>query len=497
MSGSFFTLNQKYNNLKTQTNGGGGGGVPTSSTLADVLLNGNSAGASDIDMNNNDILQVDNIDLVTINGSAYPPVATTATNLAGGIASQIPYQSSANTTAFIANGTSGQYLKSNGTAVPSWATIPVIPATPSLSQVLTAGSVGTSGQTAILVAGTNTTTYGGNTIYFDAGTSLTANNSIVLKATDTAGSGKAISIDKLTPNIWYNLNTGNVNDRLVIDNTGAIECVSGLSSSAQGFSLQPNNFLLSNFDLGKGLEMNTDNGIRFTSSGPIQTASYTPIQMTIDDTTASGFKTTMDFLSLDIGNTATSAPRATLSGAGGTLILNQSTTGYTSTPSIKITNFFTTAGSLNGVPSVETYKSGRVAVANDVISSQNYYAKNYTGVKTEFAKIEALVRNTGLGNDDGLLRLSALINGVMTTMVEVNGADTDLNTFLPIDMNGNRLKSTTGSMIISTDTSIGTGNITITPKLGANLILQNLPTAVAGLPSGSVWNNLGVLSIAP
>jgi len=64
-------------------------------------------------------------------------------------------------------------------------------------------------------------------------------------------------------------------------------------------------------------------------------------------------------------------------------------------------------------------------------------------------------------------------------------------------MNGNRLKSTTGSMIISTDTSTGTGNITITPKVGANLIFQNLPTAVAGLPSGSVWNNLGVLSIAP
>jgi hypothetical protein len=46
--------------------------------------------------------------------------ATTATNIAGGIASQIPYQSGANTTAFIANGTTGQFLKSNGTSAPSW-----------------------------------------------------------------------------------------------------------------------------------------------------------------------------------------------------------------------------------------------------------------------------------------------------------------------------------------------------------------------------------------
>ena len=65
MSGSFFTLNQKYNNLKTQTNAGGGGGVPTSSTLADVLLNGNSAGATDIDMNNNNIQQVLNVNSTT------------------------------------------------------------------------------------------------------------------------------------------------------------------------------------------------------------------------------------------------------------------------------------------------------------------------------------------------------------------------------------------------------------------------------------------------
>ena len=46
--------------------------------------------------------------------------ASAATNLSGGIASQIPYQSGANTTVFLANGTSGQVLTSNGTSAPSW-----------------------------------------------------------------------------------------------------------------------------------------------------------------------------------------------------------------------------------------------------------------------------------------------------------------------------------------------------------------------------------------
>jgi hypothetical protein len=46
--------------------------------------------------------------------------ANTATNVAGGIAAQILYQSAAGTTAFIANGSDGQLLKSNGTSAPSW-----------------------------------------------------------------------------------------------------------------------------------------------------------------------------------------------------------------------------------------------------------------------------------------------------------------------------------------------------------------------------------------
>lgn len=49
--------------------------------------------------------------------------ATTATNLAGGAASQIPYQSAAGTTTFLANGAAGQVLKSNGASAPTWSGI--------------------------------------------------------------------------------------------------------------------------------------------------------------------------------------------------------------------------------------------------------------------------------------------------------------------------------------------------------------------------------------
>jgi len=52
--------------------------------------------------------------------------STTATNLAGGVAGSIPWQSAAGTTGFTAAGTSGYILKSNGTIAPTWLqTLPV------------------------------------------------------------------------------------------------------------------------------------------------------------------------------------------------------------------------------------------------------------------------------------------------------------------------------------------------------------------------------------
>jgi hypothetical protein len=51
--------------------------------------------------------------------------ATTATNLAGGFGGAVPYQSAANTTALLANGTAGQVLQSNGTTLaPTWTSAP-------------------------------------------------------------------------------------------------------------------------------------------------------------------------------------------------------------------------------------------------------------------------------------------------------------------------------------------------------------------------------------
>ena len=71
--------------------------------------------------------------------------ATTATNLAGGSAGTVPYQSAAGTTVQLAAGSSGQFLRSNGAAAPSWATPSVTPAGSNQQiQFNNAGSFGAS-----------------------------------------------------------------------------------------------------------------------------------------------------------------------------------------------------------------------------------------------------------------------------------------------------------------------------------------------------------------
>ena len=112
--------------------------------------------------------------------------ASTATSLAGGAASQIPYQSGSGTTAFLANGTSGQFLKSNGASAPSWADVS--------SAAVTTIDFGTTGLTpatatggAVTVAGTLALTNGGT----GATTVSAAQASLQV---DPAGTAVAMSI---------------------------------------------------------------------------------------------------------------------------------------------------------------------------------------------------------------------------------------------------------------------------------------------------------------
>lgn len=71
-------------------------------------------------LNNGDVIVYDSVDLRWENRAQSTLAVGTATNLAGGTAGALPYQSGAGTTLFSAAGTTGQFLISGGTGSPTW-----------------------------------------------------------------------------------------------------------------------------------------------------------------------------------------------------------------------------------------------------------------------------------------------------------------------------------------------------------------------------------------
>jgi hypothetical protein len=101
----------------------GGTGETTRQAAMDALAGAVTSGqylrgnGSDVVMST---IQAGDVPTLNQNTTGNATTATTATNLAGGSAGTVPYQSAAGTTAMLAAGSSGQLLQSNGAAAPSW-----------------------------------------------------------------------------------------------------------------------------------------------------------------------------------------------------------------------------------------------------------------------------------------------------------------------------------------------------------------------------------------
>ena len=116
---------------------------------------------------------------------AHAVLADTTTNLVGGAGGSVPYQSAANTTAFLANGSAGQVLTSAGTTLaPTWTT----PTTGTVTAVSVASANGFAG-----------TSSGGATPALTLSTTLNtpviAGNGTALVAATTTGTGSTVVLN--------------------------------------------------------------------------------------------------------------------------------------------------------------------------------------------------------------------------------------------------------------------------------------------------------------
>jgi hypothetical protein len=85
-----------------------------------TVLGGTDGNVQFTSLTGGDVIVYDSVDSRWENRTQASLAVGTATNLAGGAASQIPYQTGAGATTFLANGTAGQVLLSNGASAPSW-----------------------------------------------------------------------------------------------------------------------------------------------------------------------------------------------------------------------------------------------------------------------------------------------------------------------------------------------------------------------------------------
>jgi hypothetical protein len=131
-------------------------------------------------------IQVTDVPTLNQNTSGNATTATTATNLAGGSAGTIPYQSAVGTTAMLAIGSSGQVLQSNGASAPSW--VAATAAANNGTLTMAVSGTGLSG------SATFTANQSGNSTFTVTSNATNANTGSTIVARDGSGNFSAGTI---------------------------------------------------------------------------------------------------------------------------------------------------------------------------------------------------------------------------------------------------------------------------------------------------------------
>ncbi|MBK9249359.1 MAG: hypothetical protein IPM69_14910 [Ignavibacteria bacterium] len=208
--------------------------------------------------------------MTNVTGTAASLTAGKATNIAGGTGGRIPYQSAADTTALLANGTNGQYLTSSGgTSAPTWTTSAGLTGftaslntsspnnTDNASMILSSG--GTTNQDAVVSPkGTgafqlhlaDSTTTGGNkrgTNALDLQTLRSANTEVASGVSSIVVGSSNTASETYSRAIGYANTASGYGSQAVGISTTAI----GSYSIAEGFQSKANNDFQSSFACGQ------------------------------------------------------------------------------------------------------------------------------------------------------------------------------------------------------------------------------------------------------
>jgi hypothetical protein len=134
-----------------------------------------------------------------------------------------------------------------------------------------------------------------------------------------------------------------------------------------------------------------------------------------------------------------------------------------SNPTLQIVN---NNASTASYPVLKFNKSTTNTLAGNIISAVSSWARDYTGTSIEWNRIQTKVENNGVGNQDASLSIYNIVNGTLSETFNFNGGQNEINSFRPLDMNGNDIRSTTGNVVINSNISTGLGQVQIQTKGG-------------------------------
>jgi hypothetical protein len=188
--------------------------------------------------------------------------ATTSTNIAGGAAGQLVYQSAPGSTAFIATGTGGFVLQANGTAAPSW--VPVSGVSAGSATTASNLAAGTAGQIPYQTAPSSTSFFGPGT----AGQILVSGGTGAPSYTNTSSIyvGRSVDADK-----WTTARTVTFTG----DTTGTFSIDGSSNVSNVNLTIQPNSVILGTDTTGDYVATGATSGFGLSGSTTGENQTFT------------------------------------------------------------------------------------------------------------------------------------------------------------------------------------------------------------------------------
>jgi hypothetical protein len=174
--------------------------------------------------------------------------------------------------------------------------------------------------------------------------------------------------------------------------------------------------------------------------------------------------------------------------AGSASIVNTGVGGLTD-PNLILQNATTGGSSATSYPAIKFDKSAVIATAGNAISAISTWAIDATSTSREWSRIQTKTESVTGGNQDATLSIFTTVNGTVSEVMNFNGAQNENNSFRPLDMNANEIRTASGDLTLTASASSGTGNAILQSKSTGTVVLDSPVITLKNTNTAGATNN--------